>query len=69
MKPKIKFLPINGVYTFLIPDFSIEINPKSLHLNFKEIDWKIFETAIKKLSFSNANFSLSDTFGKVSFEL
>ena len=44
-------------------------NPKSLHLNFKEIDWKIFETVIKKLSFSNANFSLSDTFDKVNFEL
>ena len=69
LKSKIKFLPFNGVYIFLIPDFSIEINPKSLHLNFKEIDWKIFEIVIKKLSFSNANFSLSDTFGKVNFEL
>ena len=58
LKPKINFIPFNGQYNFLIPDFSQVITPKCLHLNFMEKDGRIFENVCKQLSFSNTNISL-----------
>lgn len=62
LEPKINFIPFNGEYIFLIPDFSQVIIPKCLHLNFMEKDGKIFEKVCKQLSFSNVNISIPGEF-------
>ena len=69
LEPKIKFIPFNGEYIFLIPDFSQVITPKSLHLHFKEKYGKIFEIVTKQLSFSNTNISIPGEFLKGPLEL
>lgn len=60
--PKMKFIPFNGEYIFLIPDFMQLITPKYLHVDFKEKDGNIYEIVTKQLSFSNINFSLPGNF-------
>jgi len=62
LKPKIIFTPFNGKYKFLIPDFSQDIIPKNLHLNFIEKEGKIFEIICKQLSYDNIDISLPGKF-------
>jgi hypothetical protein len=51
LNPKIVFIPFNGEYEFLIPDFSKLIRPNYLHINFQEKEGNIYEVATQQISF------------------